>query len=53
MTAFAKCRPNGLTFYPKQNEISLNSLFIIEGYLNSQTTIRSFENRNVYLESNK
>ena len=53
MAAFAKCGSSGITLYPKQNEISLHSQFIIEGHLNSQTTIRSFENRNVYLESNK
>lgn len=50
-TAFAKCAMSGMDFYPKQKEISLNSMFIIEGYYSNQKTINSFCDRTVYLES--
>lgn len=49
---FADCSDRGMRFLPIKKEISLNSIFIIEGYLNSQITIKSFKNRNVYLRSN-
>jgi len=42
---------SGMQFFPKQNEISLNSMFIIQGYEFSQKTINSFSNRTIYLES--
>jgi hypothetical protein len=45
------CASSGLTFLPEKKEISLNSMFIIEGYAYSQKTINSFKNRNVFLES--
>lgn len=49
-SAFASCIST-MTFYPTQKEISLNSMFIIEGYLSCQGTINSFKERKVYLES--
>lgn len=45
------CGGRGLVFFPQQKEISLNSMFIIQGYGSSQSTINSFKNRKVYLES--
>lgn len=50
-TTSAKCSISGMTFYPEQKEISLNSMFIIEGYSFSQKTINSFKERTIYLES--
>ena len=50
-TAFADCSMSGMTFYPEQKEISLNSMFIIQGYSLSQKTINSFKERTIYLES--
>ena len=50
-TAFADCGMEGMQFFPEQKEISLNSMFIIQGYLSSQKTIESFKKRKVYLES--
>jgi hypothetical protein len=50
-TAFAKCPKSGMYFYPIQKEISMNSMFIIQGYLSSQKTINSFKERTIYLES--
>lgn len=41
-----------MSFFPASKEISLNSIFIIEGYASSQETIMSFTNRAVFLESN-
>lgn len=49
--AFAECAMSGMQFYPEQKEISLNSMFIIQGYSMSQKTIISFRERKVYLES--
>lgn len=46
-----ECSMSGMQFYPKQKEISLNSMFIIQGYSFSQKTINSFKKRIVYLES--
>jgi hypothetical protein len=48
---FADCGDRGMRFLPLKKEISLNSIFIIEGYLNSQVTVKSFKNRNVFLKS--
>ena len=50
-TAFAECAMSGMTFYPEKKEISLNSMFIIQGYSFSQKTINSFKERTIYLES--
>lgn len=38
-------------FLSRKKEISVNSIFIIQGYSQSQRTIDSFRNRTVYLES--
>ena len=46
-----KCGSNGMQFFPEQKEISLNSMFIIQGYLFSEKTINSFKERIIYLES--
>ncbi|CAM1370773.1 hypothetical protein [Tenacibaculum xiamenense] len=48
---FAECSMSGMVFYPEQKEISLNSMFIIQGYADSQKTINSFKERTIYLES--
>jgi len=40
-------------FFPEQKEISLNSMFIVQGYYFSQKIIKSFKNRVIYLESEK
>ena len=42
---------SGMYFYPETKEISLNSMFIIEGYAFSQKTIIKFKERKIYLES--
>ena len=47
----ADCGMNGMQFYPEQKEISLNPMFIIQGYSFSQKTINSFKERKIYLES--
>ena len=49
--SFADCSSNGMQFLPNSKTISLNPMFIIEGYYYSQQTIISFENRKVYLVS--
>ncbi|MFY8182466.1 MAG: hypothetical protein ACOVLG_11870 [Flavobacterium sp.] len=49
--SFADCASSGFQFFPEKRSISLNSMFIIQGYLGSQKTIQSFKNREVYLES--
>ena len=47
-----ECGMNGMTFYPLQREISLNSMFIIQGYFMSEKTVDSFgDNRDVFLVS--
>jgi hypothetical protein len=48
---FADCSDSGMRFLPQKKEISLNPIFIIEGYINSQLTIKSFKNRKVYLKT--
>jgi hypothetical protein len=50
-SVFAKCGMSGMQFFPEQKEISLNSMFIIQGYSFSQKTIDSFKDRIIYLES--
>ncbi len=49
-SVFAECSSDGMYFFPATKEISLNSMFIIEGYAYSQETVESFRNRKVYLE---
>jgi len=44
------CASNGLSFFPSEKEISLNSNFIIEGYAMSQKTIINLKDKMVYLE---
>lgn len=51
ITAQADCSSSGMYFFPETKEISLNSMFIIEGYALSQKTINSFKERTIYLES--
>jgi len=48
---FFMCSNSGMDFFPSTKEISLNSMFIIQGYATSQETINSFKNRIIYLES--
>lgn len=48
---FAKCSMSDMAFLPEQKEISLNSMFIIQGYALSQKTIDSFKKRTIFLES--
>lgn len=50
-SVFADCAGMGMQFFPSTKEISLNSMFIIQGYAFSQKTIKSFKERTVYLES--
>ena len=42
---------SGMQFFPKNRNISLNSLFIIQGYSMSEETVESFREREVYLVS--
>ncbi len=50
-STYAKCGMGGMQFFPEKRNISLNSIFIIEGYLTSGLTINSFKKRAVYLKS--
>ncbi len=50
-SAFADCAGFGMQFFPSTKEISLNSMFIIQGYAFNQRTIKSFKERTIYLES--
>lgn len=50
-SAFGKCASGGFQFYPEQREISMNSMFIIEGYANSQALIVEFYKENIFLLS--
>lgn len=52
-SAVAECSMSGMYFFPESKEISLNSMFIIQGYAFSQKTINSFKDRKIYLESEK
>ncbi|TVZ56153.1 hypothetical protein OD91_1433 [Lutibacter sp. Hel_I_33_5] len=47
------CASSFMSFLPEKTEISINSIFIIEGYGYSQKTINSFQNRKIYLVNNK
>jgi len=49
--SFADCSSSGMQFLPNSKTISLNPMFIIEGYYYSQQTVLTFENRKVYLVS--
>jgi hypothetical protein len=49
--SYADCAMNGMEFFPKQKEISLSPMFIIQGYSMSQKTVENFKNRKVYVES--
>ena len=48
---FAKCASGGFQFYPEQKEISMNSMFIIQGYGTSQKLIAEFEKTKIFLIS--
>jgi hypothetical protein len=48
---FAKCANGGFQFYPEQKEISMNSMFIIQGYGTSQKLIIEFEKTKLFLIS--
>lgn len=50
-SAIAECGMDGMEFFPEKRNISLNSMFIIQGYSFSEQTIKSFKNRIIYLES--
>lgn len=50
-SAFADCGMSGMSFFPETKEISLNSMFIIQGYAFSQKTINTFKDRTIFLES--
>lgn len=48
----ADCAMGATSYYPiNRNNISTNSLFIIHGYGMSTSTIKTLENRKIYLES--
>lgn len=49
--AVADCTSSKMSFYPLEENISRNSMFIIEGYAMSIKTIKTFNNRKVYLQS--
>lgn len=49
--SYADCAMSGMEFFPKNRNISLNSLFIIQGYSMSEETVESFRERAVYLVS--
>lgn len=46
----ADCAMSGMDFFPRQKEISLNPMFIVQGYSRSQKTIESFGSRKAYLK---
>jgi len=48
----AECIMGGITYFPEQQSISQNSIFIFEGYAFDQEVINSFkDNRQAYLQS--
>lgn len=51
--SIAECSNNGIRYFPEQKEISINPMFIIQGYAESQKSIRKFQNTKVYLISEK
>ncbi|QED36677.1 hypothetical protein FK178_02640 [Antarcticibacterium arcticum] len=46
-----ECTMSGIQFFPQQKEISLNPMFIVEGYAYSQPQIEALGTREVYLET--
>lgn len=46
-----ECVMSGIQYFPQQKEISLNPIFIIEGYAFSQKQIEALKEREVFLES--
>lgn len=49
---FAMCMYSKIDVWPRTNEISLNSLLIVEGYGGSQTIVRELNKKyNIYLKS--
>ncbi len=50
-STYAKCKGGGFQFYPEQKEISMNSIFIIQGFAKSQKQIVEFNETKVYLVS--
>lgn len=53
ISLFAKCGNSGIRVFPKSEEISTNSQFMIEGFAMSQQIIRNLNKENsIYLESN-
>lgn len=42
--AFSKCRASDINFYPLKKEISLNPMFIIEGYGNAKKKLKVLKN---------
>ncbi len=52
-STFADCASSGMRFFPQQKKISLNSMFIIEGYESSVKTIEGFRSRRVFLQSSQ
>lgn len=49
--SYADCAMSGMQFFPEKRNISLNSIFIIQGYSISQKTVESFREREIYLVS--
>lgn len=47
----ADCSSFGMTFYPLEENINRDSMFIIEGYFYGIQTVESFRIRKVYLQS--
>ena len=49
---FAKCKSSNIKVFPKTGEISLNSIFIVEGYGTSQNVIQGLNSKyRIYLKS--
>ncbi|MBN3583740.1 hypothetical protein JYB64_15170 [Algoriphagus aestuarii] len=52
LNSFAECAMGAVTFFPKQNTVSQNSLFIVEAYGFDQSLIESIQkDRKAYLEN--
>ena len=47
----SSCTGAGMQFFPEQKEISLNSMFIIEGYARSQRQITDLNDKKIFLIS--
>ncbi|WP_298422901.1 hypothetical protein [uncultured Kordia sp.] len=50
-SVIADCSAFGIQFYPMQEKINRNAMFIIQGYAMNIKTIKTFKNRKVYLKS--